>query len=44
MTAGEFVVEGVETTYGISLGTAVEHALNGLKIAHAFVSDNVTSP
>jgi hypothetical protein len=34
----------VESPCGILLGTAVEHALEGLKIAHAFVSGNVTGP
>ena len=36
VAAGELVVEGVEPTLWLLLGTAVEHALEGLKFGDAF--------
>jgi len=40
----ESVVEGVKLPCGILLGTAVEHALEGLKTTDAFVSDYFADP
>ena len=37
ITAGELVVEGVESPCWILLGTAVEHTLEGLEITDAFI-------
>jgi hypothetical protein len=44
VTAGELVVEGVKSPCSVLLGTAVEHALEGLEIADAFVGGDVPCP
>ena len=44
ITAGELVVEGVESPCWILLGTAVEHTLEGLEITDAFVFGDVPCP
>jgi len=44
VTAGELVVEGMESPYWVLLGTAVEHALEGLEITDAFFFRDLAGP
>lgn len=44
VTAGELVIESMEPTCWVLLGTAVEHALEGLKITDTFVSRDISCP